>query len=159
MPAGNLFQPFQVVNNVRARGLADRVRRNSKDLRLRDPFDWLQGWHTRPDLRSLPGVSLGTRVDMVASRAPIRRHWLAAVGTWRADRGRWNGPQTSTSSGRISARLPRRDSKRAPCEAAGNRNDQAGRASYDSFRGNASKPPPRNERPWLLIRFPTAASP
>jgi hypothetical protein len=109
-------------------------------------------------LRSLPGVSLGTRVDMVASRAPIRRHWLAAVGTWRADRGRWNGPQTSTSSGRISARLPCRDSKRPPRETAGNRNDQAEEHLTIAF-GEMPPSPPRNERPWLLIRFPTAASP
>jgi hypothetical protein len=32
-------------------------------------------------------VPLGTRADMVAGRAPIRRHRLATVGTWRADRG------------------------------------------------------------------------
>ena len=38
-------------------------------------------------------VPLGTRADMVTSRAPIRRHRLATVGTWRGDRGPANCPQ------------------------------------------------------------------
>jgi hypothetical protein len=38
-------------------------------------------------------VPLASRADMVTGRAPIRRHRLATVGTWRADRGPENCPQ------------------------------------------------------------------
>ena len=98
-PAGWSFQPLQEAANVRRARVTASSKAKQKGQQAARSFRLVAGFtHDGAIRRICQRVPLASRADMVAGRAPIRRHRLATVGTWRADRGPKDRPQVRPSS-------------------------------------------------------------